>query len=422
MTMHYDRGEFRRKNAGERADDKLELKSVMDALKARDEQIKAFAEKATAEIKDTGKMAAETKAALEKITTEGTELQERMIAVEQKLARRPGGNGPSGKSIAEQMIESEDFKALQTRERGTARLAIKTGATITSATTDAAGSAGDAIRPDRAPGVIAAPDRELTIRDLLMPGRTSSNAIEFVKETGFTNNAGTVAENPDNPKPKSDIQFELVSTNVRTIAHWFAASKQVLSDIPMLMSYINGRAMFGLKFEEEEQLLRGDGQGQNLLGILPQSTLFKQSEFSKPDDTMIDTIRRASLQVRLAEYRPTFVVMHPTDWCDIELTKDDDKRYIEVSIRHGGEMRLWRLNVVDTTAMDPGQFLVGASMGGQVFDREDAAVEVSTEHADFFTKNLIAIRAEERLALAVNRPECFVRGYFGLGDSPSYND
>jgi len=416
MNMHLSR-ELSRKNAGARVDDHMEMKSVMDALKARDAEITAFASKATEEIKNLGAMSSETKSALEKLATSGAELQERLLSVEQKLARRTFGGGEV-KSLGHQLTDSEEFKALQTRGAGTARMNLK-ASTITSATTDSAGSAGDLIVPQRQPGIIQPPVRELTIRDLLLPGTTSSNAIEFVQETGFTNAAAPVAEGAT--KPQSDLQFELKTTNVRTIAHWFAASKQVLSDVPLLMSYINTRAIFGLKLVEETQLLRGTGTGQNILGLIPQAADFMQSTLSKALDTKIDTIRRAILQVRLAEYKPTFVVLNPIDWADIETAKDADGRYIWVNVQIGGTMTMWRLAVIETTAVEPGEFLVGATMGAQVFDREESAVEVSTDHADFFIKNLVAIRAEERLALAVNRPECFVHGYFDIGASPSLN-
>ncbi|WP_292454661.1 phage major capsid protein [Mesorhizobium sp.] len=389
----------------------------MDALKARDTEIQTFATKASEEIKTHGKVLDETRAALTKLSTDGASLQDRLLQVEQKLSRRSFSDLPA-KSIGEQLTETDDFKALQSKGRGTARLNLK-AATITSATTDAAGSAGDLIRPDRAPGIITPAVRELTIRDLLLPGRTSSNAIEFMQETGFTNNAAPVAEGA--AKPQSDLKFELITTNVRTIAHWFAASKQVLADVPMLMSYINGRATFGLKYVEEAQLLAGDGTGQNLHGVIPQATAFSQANSNGTLDTRIDTIRRASLQVRNAEYRPTFVVLNPNDWAEIELTKDGENRYIWIQVQTGGTMQLWRLAVVETTAISTGEFLVGATMGAQVFDREDAAVEVSTDHDDFFVRNLVAIRAEERLALAVNRPESFVHGYFDLASSPPLN-
>lgn len=411
----------RRVKAADRVGDHMEMKELKDALDKRDAEIKSFAEKASAEIKDHGKILDETKSALEKLTEGGSEMSDRLVAVEQKLARRSFG-GSDRKSIGEEFVELPAFKSMQDSQSGTVRMNVKSGATITSATTDAPGSVGDGVVPHRVPGVVTPGQREMTIRQLLMPGTTSSNSIEYVVEKGFNNNAASVAENPQNPKPKSDIQFETKVAPVKTIAHWFAASKQILSDLPMLQSYINTRALYGLAYKSEEQILAGDGQGQDMLGLIPQASLFKQSVYSKVDDTMIDTIRRASLQVRVAEYRPTFVVLNPEDWAGIETTKDKEDRYIEVSIRSGGEMRIWRLNVVETTAISAGQFLVGASLGAQVWDREQAAVQVSTQHDDFFTRNLVAILAEERLALTVYRPESFVRGHFGLGDSPSLND
>ncbi|MFZ3116685.1 MAG: phage major capsid protein, partial [Variovorax sp.] len=197
-----------------------------------------------------------------------------------------------------------------------------------------------------------------------------------------------------------------------TIAHWFRASKQVLADIPLLQSYINGRAIYGLKYVEENQILAGDGTGQNLLGILPQATAFNET-LRAAGDTAIDILRRAILQVRIAEYRATGIVLNPVDWANMELQKDTTGAYIWVNVQDGGAQRMWRLPVIDTNAMPAGEFLVGAfDMGAQVFDREDAAVEVSTEDADNFTKNMVTIRAEERLALAVYRPESFVHGEF----------
>ncbi|KAG0764302.1 hypothetical protein G6F22_018251 [Rhizopus arrhizus] len=190
------------------------------------------------------------------------------------------------------------------------------------------------------------------------------------------------------------------------------ASKQVLADIPLLQSYIDGRLRYGLQYVEEQQILAGDGTGQNLLGLIPQATDF-DDDLRETGDTKIKTLRRAILQVRLAEYRASGIVLNPIDWADIELETDSNGRYIWVNVVEGGQPRMWRLPVVETTAMPAGSFLVGAfDMAAQVFDREDAAVEVSTEDGDNFRKNMVTIRGEERVALAVYRPESCVFGAF----------
>lgn len=409
MTFHTPSREFSRKNAGARLDDAVELNEVVAALKARDAEIKSFAEKATAEIKANGQMASETKAALDKLSVEGAGLADRLVAVEQKLARRSMGD--NAQSIGAKLTDSAEFKAFN--GSGSVRISVKANE-LTSVTTDANGSVGDAIVPQRLPGMVMPAERMPTIRSLLMPGRTNSNAVEYVEETGFTNAAATRAET--GAVAQSTLKFDLKTANVKNIAHYIIASRNVLADIPMLQSYIDVRLRYGMAMAEEDQLLAGDGTGNNLAGLFEFASEFNETAYSEAMDTRIDTIRRAALQVRLAELRPTFVVLNPIDWAGIELTKDDQGRYIEVTIREGGEPRLWRLAVVESTAMDAGEFLVGATMGAQIFDREDAAVEVATQHSDFRLNGKVVIIGEERLALTVTRPEAFIRGQFALGN------
>jgi len=398
------------RKSGGGSDDQRELKQLVDGLKGRDEEIKQFAEKAASEIKNLGTITVETKGALEKLAADGIKMTDRLVEIEQKLARRGGDDQQRVKSIGEICTEHDELVALAAKGRGIARMPVKAVTTITSATTGT-GGVGVAIQPDRVQGILTPPQREFTIRDLIMPGRTSSNSIEFVQETGFQNMAGP-QPGEGGEKAQSDIKFSMETTTVKTLAHFVVASKQVLSDLPLLQSYIDGRLRYGLKYVEEEQILAGDGTEQNLLGLIPQATPFMES-LRKAGDTMIKTLRRAILQVRLAEYRASAIVLNPFDWADIEMDTDSNGRYIWVNVSEGGQPRMWRLPVVDTNAMPQGSFMVGAfNMAAQIFDREDAAVEVSTEDTDNFRRNKVTIRAEERLALAVYRPESFVFGDF----------
>ncbi len=405
------RAENRQMQRKEHSDDKVQLKAVTELLDQRDQEIKAFAEKANKEIKEHGTILDDTKTVLDGLVKDGMGLQDRLQDIEQKMARRFAANDPTDvKSVGEELSDSDDFKALQTRGRGIARIGRKAVTNITSATTGT-GGVGVGIQPTRVPGIVADPERQFVIRDLIMPGRTGSNAVEFVQESGFQNMAAIQATEGA-AKAQSDISFALKTTNVVTIAHWFRASKQVLSDIPLLQSYINGRAIYGLKYKEEEQIIAGNGVGGNMLGLIPQASAFNNA-LRKAGDTKIDTLRRAILQVRIAEYRASAIALNPVDWADIELTKDSTGSYIWVNVQEGGAQRLWKLPVVDSNAVPEGEFLVGAmNIAAQIFDREEAAVEVSTEDGDNFRTNMVTIRAEERLAMAVYREESFVHGEF----------
>ncbi len=381
-------------------------------LKERDLELKGLVEKANEEARNAGAVGADTKAAIEALTAGQQETHARMLAMEQSIVNR-GREEVGGKTVGQLFSESDQFKAMQAAGRGSAKVGIvgfnAAVTNITSATTGT-GGAGDAIRSDRLPGIVTPPERRLSVRSLLMPGRTASNAVDFVKESGYQNMAAAVAEGA--AKPQSDLSLDLVQTPVRTLAHWFKASNQVLADIPLLQSYIDTRSRYGLKDVEDQQLLAGDGTGQNLLGIVPQATAF-DTGLLEADDQEIDTIRRAKLQVRIAKYEASAIVLNPVDWARVETLKDSNGRYIIGDPTGQRPQVLWNLPVVDSDAIAEGHFLVGAfDRAAQVFDREDANVQVSTEDGDNFTKNMVTIRAEERIALAVHRPEAFVYGAF----------
>ena len=392
--------------------DENDIKTLAADLKKAADEVKKTAETANAEMKNLGKMTEETKQKADEALVKHNEISARLTEIEQKLVARPGNGEERRKTVGELVTENDEFKAF-VKSGGKGRVSIPVKAIISALTTDADGSAGDLIVPDRRPDIIAPPQTNLAVRDLLTPGETSSNAIQYVKETGFTNNAATVSETSGAAKPQSEIKFDIVTAAVSTIAHWVLATKQILDDVPQLRSYIDGRLRYGLAFVEDAQLLMGSGTGTNLNGIYTQASAYASPITIPAPVTKIDILRLAMLQAFLAEFPPTGHVMHPTDWATIELVKDTTGRHIIGNPVSGGPSTLWRLPVVETKAMTLDKFLVGAfKLGAQIFDREEANVEISTEDSDNFRKNLVTIRAEERLALAVYRPEAFVKGDF----------
>lgn len=366
----------------------------------------------TEKLKATGEVSTELTNKVDKALSELGETVTRVGELEKRAARQKEIVESVEMDLGDHFIASEAFK--NANIDGSWRGSVKVGvehADITSAnTTVGAGrSAGTSLVPGmRVPGIIAPPNRTLTIRDLLAPGQTSSSSVEYVKETGFTNNARSVSEGTT--KPQSELTFNLSTSPVRTLAHIFRASRQIMDDAVGLASYINARGTYGLKYVEETQLLNGNGSGVNIDGIVPQATDYAPAFTGS---TNIDTLRLALLQVILAEYPATGFVLNPTDWAKIELEKDSQGRYLVGNALSPIGPSIWGLPVVQTQAMASGDFLTGAfNMAAQIFDRMGVEVLLSTEDQDNVVKNMITIRVEERLALAVYRPEAFVSGSF----------
>lgn len=391
------------KTAAQLAD---ETKSLVER---KFDEVKAIAERALGMAEKGEKMSPEDKAKADEALTTANEVKGALATLEQKIARQTEQEQVHA-SAGERFVNDEQFKSFagQTRPRGRIIVDVKD---ITSLTTDATGSAGALVNSDRRGLQVELPQRRLTIRSLLLPGTTTSNQIEYEREKLFTNNAAPVAEGA--LKPQSELQFEDATANVRTIAHWMRTSVQILADAAGLQSIIDQRLRYGLAYAEEQQLLNGSGTGQNLLGLVTAATPYT-APGSLTATSQVDIIRLMILQAALAEYPPNGIVLNPIDWAAIEMQKDDQGRYLIGNPQGTLSPTLWGLPVVATQAMGVDKALVGAfNLAAQIFDRQDATVDVSTEDQDNFVKNKVTIRAEERLAMAIYRPQAIVYGDLG---------
>jgi HK97 family phage major capsid protein len=391
-------------------------------------EVQRYARKSEEEVKSLGRMHEETKKAsdeallafnskTEELIKKATEVDNRLSDVEQKMVGGRGGgqqnNGVEMKTLGQHVVENEEVKnrllGSSSTKTGSVRMEIETKTILSAAGTWGATASvtNSLVIPQRVEPVML-PMRQLTIRDLVAPGNTVSNAIEFAVQTARTNNAAVVAENT--AKPYSNYTWDLRSFPVRTVAHLVKASRQILDDAPALQSTIDAEMRYGLQFAEEAQLLSGDGTGQNLLGIIPQASAYSAA-FTVTGETAIDRIRMAMLQATIALYPVSGTVLNPTDWTKIEMLKDGMGRYIIGDPQGTTAPRLWGQPVVASLGMTAGTFLTGAfRYGAQIFDRLAIEVLISTENVDDFEKNMVSIRAEERLAFVVKRPGAFITG------------
>ena len=336
------------------------------------------------------------------------EIRSRLVEVEQHLAQRGnrGGDVVQPQSVGATVTGSDGYKTFGgSMKRGKFTVPVNT-------ITTGAGSAGALIVPDRRPDIVMLPQQRLVVRDLLTVSKTVGNSIEYPRQTVRTLNANVVTEGAT--KPESTIEFELKTVPVRTIAHWTKASKQALDDAPMLQSTIDSELRYGLGLKEEDEILGGDGTGQHLHGIIPQATDYNAILTGITNPNRFDILLDAIAQSEQALLPATGIVLNDIDLTNMRAIKDNDGNYIVSGGPFSGPITsIWGRPVAGTPAMSRGEFLVGAFRdGATVYDRWDAQVLVSTENEDDFIKNLCTILGEERLALAVKRPQAFIYGEF----------
>ena len=358
---------------------------------------------------------------MEKYDDEKKDIRSQLLELQQKMANRHVGGGGGGDSggiaeMTELIMQSDQLKAFLGGSTQSVQIKIPLPMFKT-AILNATGSNQPLVAADRRPGIVFAPQRRFTIRDLFSSIPTNSNMVEFCRELAFTNNAAPQGSttSPDTAtegeaKAESAMTFELAQAPVITIAHWIPASRQVLSDAPALQRHVDSRLLYGLKLEEEDELLNGTGANGKLNGLINNATAFSGGSTNL---SPLDTLALGIGQLAATEYEPTGFILNPVDWWSdrILLKKNTQGNYILGDPAQMTEPRLWGLPVAVTNTMPQGKFLcLDAGRTGYIADRADATVRIAEQHSDYFTRNLVAILCEERLTLVIEKGAAMIYG------------
>jgi HK97 family phage major capsid protein len=361
-------------------------------------------------------------------------LQAQVDAIDVKIATKHYADDFGTRStLLKNLQENESISRLLRDRRGAAVLHLKgseyaelmdrksiisgitSGSTGSDTLNPVGASTSGVLQIDRIPGITPEARQVLKVRDVLSARPTTMQVVDFVKVSSPMAIASPVPE--ASVKPENSVTFSSVSEKVRTLATWIPATRQVLDDFAELLGYIKTALPYFVNLEEELQLLSGDATGENLHGLIPQAAAFN-SALLPPAATgwsRLDVVATAIKQINAAkEIDPTFVILNTNDWWAIALTKDSLGRYILGDPQSLTTPRIFGLDVVPTTSIAAGTFLVGSGnpVAAEIRDRMEMTVEISTEHSDYFTRNLVAIRAEKRLALVTKRVNSFVSGTF----------
>lgn len=329
----------------------------------------------------------------------------RLDELEQKSALGGYSEPYGGKSWGDQVTQSDDLNrliAIKSTAPGRVRIEVKD---ITSLTSPVGGAARD-------PNWNMLAGRQPRLRDILTVLKTSSGSVDYVHQKTRENNAAVQVEGE--LKAESSFAWELKNEPIRTIAHWTKASVQILDDIPQLRSMIDNELVYGVALAEEEEILTGSGVSPHLNGLITNATAYV-APFTMASATPIDQIGLGLLQVANAYYVPNGVVMNPADWLRIRLLKDGEGNYLLGNPQSAVEQTLFGVKVVTSTAIEIDKFLIGDfARAATLYDRQETRVDISTEDSDNFVRNMVTLRGENRVALAIKNPTALVYGDFGL--------
>lgn len=254
------------------------------------------------------------------------------------------------------------------------------------------------------------------LRDVLSVQGTTLASIPYIRELNpATNETGATGVAEGAAKPEVVMEFEQDDAVVKKIAAWIPATMEILQDAPTLLGYINTRLVYMLKVRETAQVINGAGTGAQLKGILQFSGVQTQSAVA---GDVPKTIATAIGKVENVDGEANGLAMNPLDFWEATATRYTgtlDGAAVGRAPIGTPEPMIWGLPTIRTRALASsggsatGKAIVGDwANGATLFDRMRATIRQSDSHDDWFVYNKVAILAEERIALAVHRPDFFV--------------
>jgi HK97 family phage major capsid protein len=337
------------------------------------------------------------------------------------------------KTVGEQFVTSSGYKAAleaysagglpENFATGMIEVDLK-GTLLEGSSSPGSGSGGGLVPvPQAVPGVVPTLFQQLHVADLFLSGQASGNTLRYVVEGTATSGAAGVAE--AGTKPESTLGLGTRDEPIKKIATFLPVADELLEDAPAVQSYINGRLLLFVKIEEERQLIRGTSGGNEVQGLLTGRNV-PVFTGGTADNKAVQVFKAMNSMRGSAFVEPEWVIMHPTDYQTIRLLTDSAGQFFgggpflgpyggpqgpvgASGQLGGGNDLLWNKPLYVTAAIGgAGTAVIGTSANAQVWRRGGVSVEASNSHSNFFQVNLVALRAEERLGLAVYRAGGYV--------------
>ena len=409
-----------------------DIKDLREKLAAKRVELKELFESA-----EDGKYTSEQKEEISKRNEELTGLveavnlksaqnkNEKAMEVDSEPAAQsfPSEQVPA-KSIGELFTESDAYKNYKSNGVKGIDSKVNANPLETKTTLNTTGYPPEVLRQ---PGILESLQRpDGAVFTLFDQIQSDQNSFAYLEETTFTNNAAEAAEAA--AVGEAALAFTEQTESIRKMGVFLPVTDELLADVSGIQGYVNSRLQTMIRLRLDTQVLSGDGTAPNLEGILDagKSSVGSTDYSSEYNGNLgrVGAIYGAITDIRVNSFmEPDTIVMHPNDWNSVvtDLTGfsgTSSAGYaanVPLFIASGmfGQApvaSIWGVKVLPTTAIAENTCLVGKFGGGEAAHlvmRQGIDHAVSDSHSDYFTKNMLAIRATMRVGFPVYRQQAF---------------
>lgn len=315
-----------------------------------------------------------------------------IFASESEKSRGKNEDKQTLKGIIAEQFKSEtllsQIKGIAESKKGMVSLTLKTATVINS------NSMTDLPQQQYEPGLSQAPRRTNRIMSFCNVAPAASSLISWMNKKNAEGNAAMTAEGV--LKTLRDWELDRTESKAKKVAVVEKCVEELIEDVPGMQAFIEQDIMQAIEDQENEQIITGDGTGENMTGIDTLATAYSLTTISTTNPTNKDAISAAIAQVLSLNHVPTHVFVNPIDYANIKNKKGSDGHYMY----KGADGIEVSLILVQTNDIAQGSFLVGDMMKVNIRPMSEVRIQIGWENDDF-RKNQITIIGERRVHMFV---------------------
>ena len=249
--------------------------------------------------------------------------------------------------------------------------------------------------------ISALPDVPRTLLDLVARVPADSNNYSYLSQVAQVDNAAVVPDGGE--KPTSVYTFKEVEGRCRVVAHLSEPFPlRYLEDYAGLGQVLDNEMRAGVLRAVEEQLISGDGTGENFTGLLNTSGV---TDVPFTSDALT-TVRTARTVLAAKGETPTAWVLHPEDAAALELTRENGATGAFLMINGAYDVLFGEgVQRVTSTAIPKGKALLADWSQVRLYVRQAEHTLAATQSGDLFETNRVKLRSEGRYGIQTLRPQ-----------------
>lgn len=256
---------------------------------------------------------------------------------------------------------------------------------------------------DHAAGIKAGASFPTSFIDLLPVVPTNSASVEYFEETGFTNAASAKAAGQ--PFDKSGITYDLKTTPVARIGHYWVNGVDVLNDVDGLAARINSNGVRGLREAVETQAFSLTHTANGIKSVIADAA--EVSYEGTSTEAKVAAIRGAIEKVEAVGRDADVIVVTPAVRAELDLMSAPANGGNGLWVT--GMNTLFGVRIVTSRRLPEGvTALVGSTSAATLRPRTGIEVSFSDSAEGVFLKDGVVTKVRQRLALEIERPDAFV--------------